>query len=315
MSHTHIGKEDWPCVSRMLRAGHSFSEIARTIGKNQSSLSRHVREFGGRDEYDVCEVRRRKRMKRIVAMNCIRVIKGTLLRTIKRELVKHKSPEQIAGILGRRKISIAASTIYRYLKERAPHLKKYLRSKKGKYRRRRGTKIREKQREQGKKRRIDERPDIVERRGRVGDFEGDTLMGRDKRVRIVTFVDRRTGYLIAFLLPKMNAELLTRLVLKHFRKIPKKKRRTLTLDNGIEFADWERLEKKSGMKVYFAYPYHFWERGTNENTNGLLREYVPKTYDFNLITPAELAQVVQQLNNRERKRLGFLSPRHVFWKK
>lgn len=315
MSHTHIGKDDWACIGRMVRAGHSFSEIARTIGKNQSSLSRHIREYGGREGYDVSEVRRRKRMKRIAAMDCIRVIKGSLLRAIKRELKKHKSPEQIAGILGRRKIWIATSTIYRYLKERAPHLKKFLRSKKGKYRRRRGTKIRERQREQAKKRRIDERPGIVERRGRIGDFEGDTLMGRDKRVRIVSFVDRRTGYLIAFLLPRMNSELLTRLAVKHFRKIPKKKRKAITLDNGIEFSDWERLEKKTEMTVYFAYPYHFWERGSNENTNGLLREYFPKTYDFNLITPHELTQVVMQLNNRERKRLNFLSPRRVFWKK
>ncbi len=311
MSHTHIGKEDWPCISRMLRAGHSFSEIARTIGKDQSSLSRHVREYGGRDGYDVLEVRRRKRMKRIAAMDSIRVIKGSLLRTVKRMLIDHKSPEQIAGVLKR----VSASSIYRYIKERAPHLKKHLRSKKGKYRRRRGTKKREEWREQRKKRRIDERPKITERRGRIGDYEGDTMMGRDKRVRIVTFVDRRTGYLIAFLLPKMNARLVTSLSIKHFQNIPKKKRKTLTFDNGIEFADWETLEKKSRMIVYFCYPYHSWERGTNENTNGLLRQYFPKTMDFNLITSDELARVVRKLNNRERKRLGFLSPRQVFWKK
>ena len=315
MSHTHIGLDDWPCITRMLRAGHSFSEIARTIGKDQSSLSRHVREYGGREGYDACEVRRRKRMKRIAAMESIRVIKGTLLRFIKQQLIDRKSPEQISGILALRKVTLASSTIYRYLKERAPHLKKYLRSKKGKYRRRRGTKIREKQREQAKKRRVDERPKIAERRGRVGDFEGDTMMGRDKRVRIVTFVDRRTGYLIAFLLPMMNAELLTRLAIKHLRTIPKKKRKTITLDNGVEFSDWERLQKKAGITVYFAYPYHFWERGSNENTNGLLREYFPKTYDFNLITPTELKHAVRQLNDRERKRLGFLSPRQAFWKK
>lgn len=254
-------------------------------------------------------------MKRIAAMDGIRVIKGSVLRFIKRELVNHKSPEQIAGILRRKRKTFVASTIYRYIKERAVHLKKHLRSQKGRYRRRRGTRIREKDREQKKKRRIDERPSIVERRGRVGDFEGDTLQGRDKRVRIVSFVDRRTGYLIAFLLPRMNAELLSSLASRHFRNIPKKKRKTITLDNGVEFSDWERLEKKSGMTVYFAYPYHAWESGTNENTNGLLRQYFPKTLDFNLITVRELRQIVRKLNNRERKRLGFVSPRRVFWKK
>lgn len=315
MAHTQIGPGDWSCIGRMLRADHSFKEIARTIGKDPSSLGRHIREYGGRSRYDIHEVRRRKRMKRIAAMEGIRLIKGPLLQFIKRELIKHKSPEQIAGILQRKRKSIVASTIYRYIKERAPHLKKYLRSQKGKYRRRRGTKLREKQREQKKKRRIDERPNIVERRGRIGDFEGDTLMGRDKRVRIVSFVDRRTGYLIAYLLPKMNAELLTSLAIKHFKEIPRKKRKTITLDNGVEFSDFEHLEKKSRMIVYFAYPYHAWERGTNENTNGLLRQYFPKTLDFNLITSRELQRIVRKLNNRERKRLGFLSPRRVFWKK
>jgi len=315
MSHTHIGKEDWPCIARMLRASHSLTEIARTIGKDKSSLGRHVAEYGGRDGYDVSEVRRRKRMKRIAAMEGIRIVKGSLLRFITKELKIHKSPEQIAGILAQRKPSVAPSTIYRYINERAPHLKQYLRSRKGKYRRRRGTKMRETLREQAKKRRIDERPDIINRRGRLGDFEGDTLMGRDKRVRIVSFVDRRSGYLIAFLLLKMNAELLTSFAQKCFRRIPKKKRKTITLDNGVEFSDWERLEKKSGMIIYFAYPYHAWERGTNENTNGLLRQYFPKSYDFNLISPRELAHAVKRLNNRERKRLKFRSPKQVFWKK
>lgn len=315
MSHTQIGPEDWPCIARMLRASYSLSEIARTINKTVGSVSRHVSEYGGKDDYDAREVWRRKRMKRIAAMENTRIVRGPLLRRIVKALKNHKSPEQIAGVLALKNKGIAASTIYRYLSERAPHLKMYLRSQKGKYRRKRGTKIRENDREHKKKRRIDERPQIVERRGRIGDFEGDTLMGRDKRVRIVSFVDRRSGYLIAFLLPKMNAELLTSLALKHFKRIPKKKRKTFTLDNGTEFSDWERLEQKSGMTVYFAYPYHAWERGTNENTNGLLRQYFPKSYDFNLITSAELAQVVRRLNNRERKRLGFLSPRHVFWKK
>lgn len=299
----------------MLKAGHSLSEIARTVGKDKSSLGRHVAEYGGRDEYDAREVRRKKRMKRVAAMEGTRTIKGALLRFIVKELKLHKSPEQIAGILKQKRQSIAPSTIYRYIDERAPHLKMYLRSRKGKYRRKHGTKMRETLREQAKKRRIDERPNIINRRGRLGDFEGDTLMGRDKRVRIVSFVDRRSGYLIAFLLPKMNAELLTSLALKRFERIPKKNRRTITLDNGVEFSDWERLQKKSGMTIYFAYPYHAWERGTNENTNGLLRQYFPKSYDFNLITPRELAHAVRRLNDRERKRLKFKSPRHVFLKK
>lgn len=300
-------------MARMLRAGHSIREVARTLGKSAGAVSRHVRRYGGRDGYDVREVRRSKRMQRIAAMDSTRLVRGVLLRRILQELKQHRSPEQIAGVLEQAGSPIAPSTIYRYLNERAPHLKHYLRSAKGKYRRRRGTKIREKAREQAKKRRIDERPPVVERRGRLGDWEGDTVMGRDKRVRIVTLVERRSGYLIALLLPRCNARLLTSLALERLRRIPRKKRRTLTLDNGTEFSDWERLERKAALTVYFAYPYHSWERGTNENTNGLLRQYFPKSHDFNCITARELTHVVRLLNDRPRKRHGFRSPRQVFW--
>jgi IS30 family transposase len=314
MAHKHISPEDWLVIARMLRSGFSGSEIARTLGKDPSAVNRHIKQNGGKEGYDVREVRRRKHYQRIAAMDCIRVLKGTLLRLVVKLLKEHYSPEQISGTLELKGKAVAASTIYRYIKERAPHLKKFLRSQKGKYRRKPGTKIREKARELAKKRRIDERPQVIERRGRLGDLEGDTMLGRDKRVRIVTLVDRRSGYLIAYLLPKLRAELLTRLAVKKLKRLPKAKRRTLTLDNGTEFSDWERLEKQSGMTIYFAYPYHSWERGTNENTNGLLRQYFPKSMDFNLITPEELAQVVKRLNDRPRKRLKFKSPKQVFMK-
>lgn len=314
MSHTHLGSADWLVVARMLRAGYTGAEIARTLGKDPSAVNRHIKQYGGRNRYDVREVRRQKHMKRIVAMESIRALTGALLRTVVLLLKKHHSPEQIAGALSRKGNGLAASTIYRYLSERAPHLKKYLRSSKGKYRRRRGTKAREEAREQVKKRRIDERPAVIERRGRLGDWEGDTMLGRDKRVRIVTFVDRKSGYLIAFLLPRMRARLLASLTIKRFQRLLKKQRKTFTLDNGTEFSRWEYLEEKTGMTVYFAYPYHSWERGTNENTNGLLRQYFPKTLDFNLITTKELAHVVRMLNDRPRKRLEFKSPRQIFKK-
>lgn len=312
MAYKQIGNEDYGCIAKMLKANFSYSEIARTINKNVSSVSRHIRNNGGRDAYDVREVKRKKRYTRIDAMDCTRVIKGSLLTMITKLLKEHLSPEQIEGVLKNKGKQIAASTIYRYIQERAPHLKLYLRSQKGKYRRKRGTKKREAERELVKKRRIDERPDIANRRGRLGDFEGDTVLGKDKRVRIVTYVDRRSGYLIAFLLPKTNAELLSSLSIKAFKKIHKDKRKTITFDNGTEFSDWKSIEEKTKMIIYFAYPYHSWERGTNENTNGLLRQYFPKKYDFNLITEDELKCVVKKLNDRPRKRLGFKTPKQVF---
>jgi IS30 family transposase len=296
----------------MLKAKYSYSEIAITINKNVSSVSRHVRNNGGRNNYDIREVKRKKRYTRINAMNGTRLIKGNLLRAVTNKLKEHLSPEQIAGVLKNKDKNISASTIYRYIEERAPHLKMYLRSQKGKYRRRQGTKIREVERELKKKRRIDERSEVINRRERLGDFEGDTVLGSDKRARIVTYVDRKSGYLIAFLLPKTNAELLTKLTIKHFRRIHKEKKKTITFDNGTEFSDWENMETKTNMIIYFCYPYHSWERGTNENTNGLLRQYFPKKYDFNLITEEELKYVVKKLNDRPRKRLKYKTPKDFF---
>jgi IS30 family transposase len=125
-------------------------------------------------------------------------------------------------------------------------------------------------------------------------------------------VDRRSGYLLAFLLPKMNAGLLSSLSIKAFKKIDHNKRKTITFDNGVEFSNWEHLEENTKMTIYFAYPYHSWERGTNENTNGLLRQYFPKKYDFNLITEEELKHIVKKLNDRPRKRLSFKTPKQIF---
>lgn len=314
MSYKQIGNEDYGCIAKMLKADYSYSEIARTINKNVSSVSRHVRENGGRDSYDIKDVKRKKRYIRIHAMSDTRVLKSYLLKSVIKLLKEHLSPEQISGALKLKRKEISASSIYRYIKERAPHLKIYLRSQKGKYRRRQGTKKRIAERELKKKRRIDERADVVERRERLGDFEGDTVMGKDRRVRIVTYVDRRSGYLIAFLLPKMNAELLTKLTIQNFSKVSKDKKKTITFDNGVEFSDWDNLEEKGKMIIYFCYPYHSWERGTNENTNGLLRQYFPKKYDFNLITEQELKDIVKKLNDRPRKRLGFKTPKDVFVK-
>lgn len=312
MSYKQIGNEDFNCIAKMLRANFSYSEIARTINKNVSSVSRHVRDNGGRDNYDIREVKRRKRYRRIEAMDKTRVIKGVLLRMIVTRLKDHLSPEQISGDLKLSGWNVSSSAIYEYLNTRAPHLKMYLRSRKGKYRRRQGTKKREFERELVKKQRIDQRPEVINTRSRLGDFEGDTMLGKDKRVRIVTYVDRRSGYLVAFLLPRLNAELLAKLTCKNFKSISKDKKHSITFDNGTEFSAWEQIEIEAGMMIYFCYPYHSWERGTNENTNGLIRQYFPKSYDFNLITKEELDSVVQKLNTRPRKRLGYLTPKDVF---
>jgi IS30 family transposase len=185
---------------------------------------------------------------------------------------------------------------------------------------RRGRKKRRRQKRYGSGRRfipgrvsISERPDSVETRERFGDWEGDTIEGKKSTGYMATHVERKSRFLIAAKLLNKKAESLTSESVKAFGRIPKEMRKTLTVDNGKEFARFKELENQTGLTVYFADPYSAWQRGTNENTNGLLRQYFPKGTDFRNVTAEELAFAVKKLNHRPRKCLGYQSPYEVFW--
>ena len=170
---------------------------------------------------------------------------------------------------------------------------------------------REKAREYGKKRWIVERPEIINQRARIGDWEGDTIIGLERTKRILTHVERKTGYLIADFLPKFPLKLWPRKS-PRISKITKEKRFSITYDNGTEFSAHESIEKKTKANVYFANPYHSWERGTNENTNGLLRQFFPKKSSFATITDDDVDRATKFLNRRPRKRLMFSTPYEIF---
>jgi len=226
---------------------------------------------------------------------------------------KHWSPKQIAGRVRKDHNSIVChETIYQYIYNVRIDLKQYLRCKKGKYRRRYGTKIREKQRELLKKKRIDTRPSIIEERVRLGDFEGDTIVGTRGTGSLVIHVDRTSRYTFIDYVPFATAEAIKEKTVLQFEKLPKQKRHTITYDNGSEFSAFEWIEKLANVDVYFAYPYHSWERGTNENTNGLIRQFFPKKSSFSHITLSDTKRVEHLLNHRPRKLLGFLTPHEVF---
>jgi IS30 family transposase len=213
------------------------------------------------------------------------------------------------------KTIIHYETIYRLIYKERPDLKKYLRCRKGKYKRRYGTKKREKEREESKKRRIDTRPEIVDTRERIGDWEGDTMRGSDRKAAILTHVDRKSGYLAANKLIRALAAITREATIGVFSKIPKKKRHTITYDNGSEFAEHETTERDTKIIIYFANAYHSWERGTNENTNGLLRQFFPKKTNLSKITDFELQRAVNLINTRPRKRLHYHTPKEVFLEK
>lgn len=229
---------------------------------------------------------------------------------------KYWSPEQIAGrlkMMCNGFAIISHEPIYQFIYNEKPKLIKYLRHQKCKYRKKRGYRARKKLNKAMKVRKIDERPKVVEERSRVGDWEDDTVIGKEKTKRALTFVERKSGFGLAEKLDVVTAEIVHGKEAKIFKKIPKGKRLTLTRDNGIEFGDYDRnLEKKTGMDVFRANPYHSWERGSNENWNGLFRQFFPKGMSFATVTQYQINKAVRLLNNRPRKRHNYLTPKEVF---
>lgn len=318
MGYSHITKEQRYKIQSWLELFMSQDEIAARLGKDESSVSREInRNQNATGKYtaglaDKASRKRRRDGKR-QSRKLIRDKK--LRRAVLSQLKKKKSPQQIGGKRKRDgKDYVVHETVYRYIYDYAPDWKQYLRQKKGKYRRRHGTKDREDTREQAKKRRIDERPAIVELRTEIGHWEGDTIRGKEKTTAIATHVERVSGYAIADKLDHTTAENLKQKTVRSFARIPTDKKKTETFDNGIEFSEYELMERETGMIIYFAYPYHSWERGTNENFNGLLRQYFPKGTPFATITQKDVSRAVRELNHRPRKRLNYLTPYEVFVK-
>jgi len=315
-SHTQLTHNDRIMLSAMKRKGFTQKEIARELGKNQSSISRELhRNTRSNISYHAVFATIKYHERKKIANHFRKRIENDLW--IEQYIFDHIklrwSPEQIAGRVRKDyQILICHETIYKYIYHEKPEWKKYLRQKKGKYRRRYGRKKVEKQREEAKKNRIDTRPKIIEKRERLGDWEGDTIIGGEKTQRILTHADRRSGYLLGDKLDIVTAEIVRKVTAKRFRTIPLSKRLTITYDNGPEFSDHEMIGRKTKTDIYFAYPYHSWERGTNENTNGLLRQYFPKKSLFAGITKQRLKRVIRQINQRPRKRLGYLTPHEVF---
>lgn len=328
--YSHLTDKDREDLDYLLRCNPSTSvrELGRIMNKDHTTISRELNRnkdpTTGRYLYGVAKKLSLDRRKKI-NQKLIKIIPDSELEQyILSKLKLDWSPEQICGRM-RKEIEsglnlgfgltncITHKTIYNYIYTQKPEWKQYLRfNRKGKYRRKYRTKLREKQREGAKKKRIDIRPQIVNKRERVGDWEGDTIVGGEKTVHILTNVERKSGYLLADKLEQATAEETSKTYINRFNKIPKSKQKTLTLDNGIQFSKHEDIEHRLNLPIYFAFPYHSWERGTNENTNGLLRQYFPKKSKFQPITQKYLDQVVKRINTRPRKRLDYLTPEEVF---
>lgn len=306
-------------IYALKRAGHKQKDIARLLHKHPSAISRELkRNKSDAGKYLPKAAKRKTKERRVKANERFKKIEHheKLKRRIIRRLKKYDSPEQIAGQWNRSHLKdrISKDTIYKFVYEKRKDLVKYLRRQKSRYRARYGTRIREKQRELERKRRIDQRPEIINQRTRLGDWEGDTVQGNGSSGHIITYVERKSGYLVAGKVPQATVENINAFTLKKFKRMPKGKRRSITYDNGSEFSGYDIIEEQTGMTAYFAFPYHSWERGTNENTNGLLRQFYPKKMRFDVVTQEQLDKVVRLLNHRPRKRLNYLTPHEIFKK-
>ena len=205
-------------------------------------------------------------------------------------------------------------TIYNWIyrdREKDGLFYKYLRQSHHKRRKRRSSEDRRGQIPD--RRMIDLRPKVANERRRLGDWESDTVEGSKGSGFIATHVDRKSRYTVAVKVADKSAETVTRATLAAMRKLPPEKVKTMTFDNGKEFAGFKELERGLGMRSYFARPYHSWVRGTNENTNGLLRQFFPKGMDFEKVMYSDVDIALELLNNRPRKCLNYRTPAEVFW--
>jgi IS30 family transposase len=292
-------------VAQLLAAKVSCRKIGLALGRSHSTISREVQRNGVGGEYWPAQAHQRSVERRRDRPLQRKMDDPELQEFVRRRLARSWSPEQIAG---RRKQEqrgpgVSHETIYRWIRRspHAAHWKQFLR---------RGGRRKDLERRGKIPRRVEiaGRPEVVAERSRLGDWEGDTIVGRGRRSGLVSLVERRSGYLLLNKTPRLKATPVRRVIERQTALLPPSLKHTLTLDNGKEFAEHERLAQRTGLAIYFAKPYCAWQRGTNENTNGLVRQYLPKGVDFSYLRHSRLQQIQDLLNHRPRKRLGWRTP-------
>jgi IS30 family transposase len=289
------------------KRGKSNAEIAELMGRHRCTIGREVaRNTGGRG-YRPKQAQRLADERRLASRRPHKMHDPDVLKYVQDRLEEYWSPDQIAG----RAQSdfpraparwLSRQTIYDWINEQVPEWQALLR---------RGGRPLEKRGKLTDCVRIDGRPEVINRRRRYGDWEGDTIVGQGRRSALLTLVERKSGYTRIGRVDSMKSDRTMRAAKRRMKDLPPSLRRSMTFDNGKEFAEHRKLTHGLGLDVYFADVYASWQRGTNENTNGLLRQYFPKGTDFTQVSHREVARVERSLNERPRRRLGYRTPAEI----
>lgn len=294
--------------------GLSIREIGKVLCRSASTVSRELRrnadKSDGRYRVEKADsyARARRRRSRLGTQ-----FEAAQVAQVHRLLQRRWSAEQVSGRLRKQgELKIGTATIYRWLaKDKASGGRSWLQTRQLSRRYRKGYRVADCRGRVSGKTPISERPQEVEDRSEVGHIEGDTVMGKDGRNCVLTLVERKTRKTRIVKLAARQAAEVNKVLIREVSS-GRLKMKSLTLDNGTEFHGFKELEAKLGIKVYFARPYHSWERGTNENTNGLIRQYLPKGSCFKQLTQQRCNEIERELNDRPRKVLGFSTPNEAY---
>jgi len=309
MPYKRLTREQRHTIDCDLAEGKNFSEIARRLDVNRSTISREIKrnqEPAGNYSYS-----RADKMSQQRSFKTWR--KPQSWDEIEDAIRNDLSPEQVRGYrLKAGKTSPSIQTMYGYIlndKQNEGDLHKHLRRHKKPYRKR-GT-AKDKRGQIKHRKPIEQRPEVVDEKTRLGDWEADTVIGRIGGKALVTLTERFSRYTLMALVPNKEAAEVAAKITELF-KSKKSKVHTITYDNGKEFAFHYLVNEIIGCESYFANPYHSWERGLNENTNGLIRQYLPKQMSFDEITESEILTIQNKLNSRPRKCLDYSTPNDIF---
>ncbi len=318
MKYQQLTSEERYIISHLQKQGFNQSEIARQIGRHRSTISRELernRCRGIDDSYRYFRAQRRTVARRRRSRRNRHYTEQDFS-IVRRLLHKQWSPEQIVGIIRRFKLMdrrMSHETIYQYIwRDKAAGGALWQQLRQSSKQRRKRYNAYDSRGRLANKRHISERPASVENRRTRGHWEIDTVMGKISKDCIVTLVERKSGYTLIGKLKDRTTRSLNKRCIKLMHKEPTSFK-TITADNGTEFHQYPEIEIATGTPFYFATPHHSWERGTNENTNGLIRQYLPKGQSMKDLTQVQCDRIAQKLNQRPRKRLGFKTPEEVLY--